>query len=318
MHGRGRAGARAGGKIANAVRPVELAEAVNTDKSVQQRVTGGVLSVRRSLKLLELMSEGEYLWSLADISRRLDVNKAIALRLIDELRAAGFVYRDEATGGYLLTYKLSNLGLRKLAQTRLLDQSSGVLNELANSTGELVRLGVVEFGTRVTWVLAFVGARRTLHIDPNYRLDVQLNTHAAGKAWLATLPPEKAWGILQATGVAKCTKFSKTKRSDIESDLQAARDRGFASSYEENELGVGAIAAPIMVRMATGKLACVGVISVAAPTSRMSVSELATLAPMLLRGVAKLSNIWPIGERGLQSLVGPSTDADLMQIQASG
>lgn len=294
-----------------------MAKAVKADQSKQQRVTGGVLSVRRSLKLLELMSEGESLWSLADIARRLDVNKAIALRLIDELRAAGFVYRDEATGGYVLTYKLSNLGLRKLAQTRLLDQSSGVLNELANDTGELVRLGVVEFGTRVTWVLAFVGARRTLHIDPNYRLDVQLNTHAAGKAWLATLLPEKAWEVLQVTGVASCTKFSKTQRSDIEADLQAARDSGFASSYEENELGVGAIAAPIMVRMATGKLACVGVISVAAPTSRMSVKELAALAPILLRGVTKLSDIWPIGERGLQSVVGPITDAGLMKYQAN-
>ena len=70
-----------------------------------------------------------------------------------------------------------------------------------------------------------------------------------------------------------------------------------------------------MVQMASGKMACVGVISVAAPTSRMSASQLATLAPALLRGVAKLSDIWPIGERGLQSVVGPSTDADLMQLQ---
>ncbi len=264
-------------------------------KGVQQRVTGGVLSVRRSLQLLEFMSEGEGMWSLADISRRLDVNKAIALRLIDELRATGFVYCDEATGAYVLTYKLSNLGLRKLAQTRLLDQSSGVLRELANETGELVRLGVVEFGSRVTWVLAFVGARRTLHIDPNYRLDVQLNTHAAGKAWLSTLSRQQAWDVLTETGIAKCTEFSKTKRRDIEGDLEQAQLTGYALSYEENELGVGAVAAPIMVNLASGERVCVGVVSIASPTTRMSAKDLQTLAPALLKGVAKLSDIWPIG-----------------------
>lgn len=270
----------------------------------QQRATGGVLSVRRSFRLIELMSASdEGLWSLADISRHLAVNKAIALRLIEELLQAGFVYRDEATGGYVLTYKLSNLGLRKLAQTRVLDQSSGVLRELASESGELVRLGVVEAGTHVTWVLAYVGVRRSLHIDPNYRLDVQLHTHAAGKAWLSTLEASKAWEVISAGGIEKCTPYSKTKRSEIMADLDETRVKGYATSYEENELGVGAIAAPIMVRMASGQNACVGVLSIAAPTSRMSAAELPSLAPMLLAGVAKLSAIWPIGDRSAQASV---------------
>lgn len=265
----------------------------------QQRVTGGVLSVRRSLALLELMSEGEGLWSLADIARQLDVNKAIALRLLEELLLASFVYRDDLTGNYTLTYKLSNLGLRKLAQTRLLDQSSGVLRELANTTGELVRLGIVEPGPKLTWVQAFAGARRTLHIDPNYSLEIQLNTHAAGKAWLCTLEPDEAWNLMMAAGVKQCTKFSKTKRSDIEADLKLARVRGFSDSHEENELGISAIAAPIMVTLASGKRVCVGVVSVAAPTSRLSAKDLEALAPELLGGVAKLGAMWPIGEHKL-------------------
>ncbi len=252
--------------------------------------------MRRSLHLLELMSEGEAAWSLADIGRGLAVNKAIAQRLVDELRTAGFVYCDDITGEYVLTYKLSNLGLRKLDQTRLLDQSSGVLRELTNESGELVRMGVVEFGTKVTWVLAFVGARRTLNIDPNYRLDIQLNTHAAGKAWLATLAPDEAWRVLKASGIEKLTPHSKTERAEIEADLVESRERGYALSYEENEMHVGAIAAPIMVRQPNGQTQCVGVVSVAAPTWRVSREGFEALAPSLLRGVAKLSDMWPIGD----------------------
>ncbi len=134
------------------------------------KLPGGVLSLRRGLRLLELLGEGEGGWSLAELARQLDVNKAIALRLLDELRHAAYVYRDDTSETYHLTYKLSNLGLRKLSQTRVLDQTNGVLRELANETGELVRLAVVEPDQRLTWVLAFTGARRSLHIDPNYRL----------------------------------------------------------------------------------------------------------------------------------------------------
>jgi IclR family transcriptional regulator, acetate operon repressor len=282
------------------VTPLAKSAAPVREGKVTPTVTGGVVSLRRSLQLMELMSEGATYWSLAEISRSLGVNKAIVLRLIDELRATGFVYRDDMTGDYVLTYKLSNLGLRKLAQTRILDQSSGVLRELANETGELVRLGVIEFGKRVTWVLAFVGARRTLHIDPNYRLDVQLNTHAAGKAWLYTLEPSAAWTILQEAGIEQCTPHSKTTRQQIQADLDQSRERGFAMSYEENELHVGAIAAPIQVRQPSGQMACVGVVSVAAPTSRMSEQDLMGLAPALLNGVAKLSDMWPIGDFALR------------------
>lgn len=267
------------------------------DAQEPQKLAGGVLSLRRGLQLLELLSEGDSSWSLADLSRRLGVNKAIALRLVDELRTAAFVYRDEDTGAYQLTYKLSNLGLRKLSQTRVLDQSNGVLRELADATGELVRLAVVEPGDRLTWVLAFTGARRSLHIDPNYRLEIGFTTHAAGKAWLSTLPLQKVWEILPREGLQKLTVHSKTESKDIEADWKRTRMRKYAVSNEENELGVRAIAAPIMVDLASGERTCVGVVSVAAPTSRMSQREIEALAPLLLIAVEKLSQMWPIGGR---------------------
>lgn len=266
-------------------------------EAVVGKLPGGVLSLRRGLRLLELLGEGEGGWSLAELARQLDVNKAIALRLLDELRNAAYVYRDDLTETYHLTYKLSNLGLRKLSQTRVLDQTNGVLRELANETGELVRLAVVEPEQRLTWVLAFTGARRSLHIDPNYRLSIGYNTHAAGKMWLAQLPPDQVWPILMREGLESLTPHTKTDRSAIEADLQLARERGFASSDEENELGVRAIAAPICISRVKGERFCVGVVSVAAPTSRMSQTELEAHAPLLKATVARLSDIWPMDFR---------------------
>ena len=261
------------------------------------KLPGGVLSLRRGLRLLELLGEGEGGWSLAELARQLDVNKAIALRLLDELRHAAYVYRDDTSETYHLTYKLSNLGLRKLSQTRVLDQTNGVLRELANETGELVRLAVVEPEQRLTWVLAFTGARRSLHIDPNYRLSIGYNTHAAGKAWLAQLPVQQVWPILLREGLEPLTPHTKTDRAAIDADLRQCRERGFACSDEENEMGVRAIAAPITILKLTGERHCVGVVSVAAPTSRMTQSELEAHAPLLKATVARLGEIWPMDDK---------------------
>ncbi|MSP36336.1 MAG: IclR family transcriptional regulator [Limnohabitans sp.] len=259
----------------------------------------GVLSLRRGLRLLELLGEGG--WSLADLARQLDVNKAIALRLLDELRNAAYVYRDDTSATYYLTYKLSNLGLRKLSQTRVLDQTNGVLRELANETGELVRLAVVEPDQRLTWVLAFTGARRSLHIDPNYRLTIGYNTLATGKAWLAQLPIDQVWPIFIREGLEPLTPHTKTDRTAIDADLWLCHERGFASSNEENELGVRAIAAPISIAKLSGERCCVGVVSVAAPTSRMTQLGLEAHPPLLKATVARLDEIWPMDDK-LQSI----------------
>ena len=283
--------------MARAAVPKKSARAPAGAAKATEKLGGGVVSLRRGLQLLELLGEGDSPWSLADLSRRMAVNKAIVLRLLDEMRNSAFVYRDEDTGAYQLTYKLSNLGLRKLSQTGVLDQSNGVLRELADSTGELVRLAVVEPENRLTWVLAFTGARRSLHIDPNYRLEIGLSTHAAGKAWLSTMERDKAWELLQLEGIRKMTPHSRIEPAEIDAELKRARTRGFATSNEENELGVRAIAAPIMVLLANGEKACVGVVSVAAPTSRMSKGEIEAQAPALLAAVSKIAEIWPIQRR---------------------
>ena len=258
---------------------------------------GGVVSLRRGLRILEILCERNDGLSLAELSRELAVNKAIAMRLADAMVESGFLFKHEQTGLYELTYKLSNLGLRKLDNSRLLDQAGGVLRRLAERTGELARLAVVEHGERITWVLAAIGEKRSLRIDPNYRLEVGLSSHATGKCWLATLPWEAAWRLIEAQGIEKLTPNTITAKAEIQADLAACGRRGYAVSYEENELGVGAVAAPIMVRLVSGVPTCVGAISLAAPTNRMTRAELESLSPLVVEATRELAAIWPIDAR---------------------
>lgn len=254
----------------------------------------GVVSMRRGLQLIEIISEGDAGWSLSDLARALSVNKVIVLRLLNELVAAGYIYCRSDNGLYELTFKLSNLGLRKLSQTRLLDQSSEVLKDLASASGELVRLAVVEDSSKITWVLAQAGSKRSLQIDPNYRLEIGLTTHAAGKAWLSTLEPSVAWSLIHQQGIQKFTEHSKSTKKEIEADWKFVHKYGYSLSYEENEIGVGAIAAPVFIVDTDLFKKCVAVVSIGAPVYRTSKRDLQAMASVLIEKTKALEKIWPI------------------------
>ena len=253
-----------------------------------------VVSVERAFAIVEHLSDLADGASLADIARHLDVNKAIAVRLLATLERLGLVWRDDRAQRYNLTFRISNLGLRQLQKSRLLDQCAAVLKSLAEQTGELVRLAIVEHDERITWVHAVTGANWSLQINPNYSLDVQLNTHAIAKAWLSTLPFERALKLMLRQGIVAMTPHSKVTIDAIRADLAEAARRGFATSYEESELGVSAIAAPVMVTSLAGPRECVGAVSLAAPMHRMGRAEIEACAPALIEAVARLGKIWPL------------------------
>ena len=265
-----------------------------------------VLAVERALETIELLSGAADGLSLSEISRELIINKAIASRLLETLEHAGYVWRDDTTQRYHLTYRVSNLGLRQLQQSGLLGQCTSLLEDLAERTGELVRLSVVERGEKITWVYAAVGTRRTLRIDPNFNFEVSLHSHATGKAWLMMLTPERAMELLKREGMAALTPHTNVDVKSLRKELDAASRRGFALTFEENEIGVGAVAAPIMAPRLSGGTECVGVVSVAAPTNRMTRAAIEACGPLAAEVAARLALMWPLDERAPMRLQRPA------------
>ena len=265
-----------------------------------------VLAVERALETIELLSAAADGLSLAEISRELIINKAIASRLLETLEHAGYVWRDDTAQRYHLTYRVSNLGLRQLQQSGLLGQCTSLLEDLAERTGELVRLSVVERGEKITWVYAVVGTRRTLRIDPNFNFEVSLHSHATGKAWLMMLTAERAMELLKREGMAALTPHTNVDLKSLRKELDTASRRGFALTYEENEIGVGAVAAPIMAPRLSGGAECVGVVSVAAPTNRMTRAAIEACGPLAAEVASRLALMWPLDERAPMRLQRPA------------
>ncbi|TAK80736.1 MAG: IclR family transcriptional regulator [Betaproteobacteria bacterium] len=256
-----------------------------------------IASVERALKIIEWLADMPEGLSFSEIVERLGgVNKAIAFKLLNTLEACGYVFHDDRTANYCLTLRVSNLALRKLSGARLLEQSRAILLPLADHTGELVRLAVVEDIAplpRLTWVLSLLPRRQVLQIDPHYSLEIGLHTHAAGKAWLATLPLEQALKLVKAKRFKAMTPHSIVTPEAFRKELKRTGAQGYAVSFEEHAVGVSAIGVPVFAQRLDGTRACVGVVTVAAPTARRSRDDLLSWVPAVKAAAARLGGSWP-------------------------
>ena len=112
--------------------------------------------------------------------------------------------------------------------------------------------------------------------------------------------------LLKRDGMAALTPHTNVDVKSLRKELDAASRRGFALTYEENEIGVGAVAAPIMAPRLSGDTECVGVVSVAAPTNRMTARDDRGLRPARHGRASRLAHMWPLDERASLSLQRPA------------
>jgi IclR family transcriptional regulator, acetate operon repressor len=247
-----------------------------------------LVTVTRTMQIIEMLAGDGRGLSLADIARRLDVNKSIAVRILNTLEEANYVFRGVENQRYFLTYKISRVGLGVLIANRFMEQIQPRLRQLADACGELVLLSTIqEDGPQ--WVMAARGdAGRRLQVDPLIRSS--LHSTATGKAWLATLPDAEVERRVGNT-FAAVTPHTVTTLEALRAQLETVRRQGYAISDQENEAGIKAISVPIR-RGPEGARDCVGFVSITAPISRASEADYERFGRLLLEAAQYLGDIW--------------------------
>lgn len=254
---------------------------------------GGILAIARALQAIEILAEENGGLSLSELARRLDLNKQVATRITESLESAGFIFRQPASDKLFLSYRVCNIGEQMLHSAGLLEQCSAVLRTLADATGELARLAVVE-RENLFWVLAALSEKHMLQINPLFTPSIKLHGTATGKAWLASMPEAHARAILTKKKLVAWTPKTITDLERLLEELAEVRRRGWAFTNEESEPGIIAVAAPITIADLDHQTRCVGVISVAAPTNRMDREALTAVAPLVADAANRAGRMWPI------------------------
>ncbi len=236
--------------------------------------------LERSLRILELLATSPGGKPISAIASALDLPLSATHRLLAELARCGYVRQAREQGDYVLTIKLVSLGLGFLSASGVVDVAQPSLDRLADESGELVRLGVVD-GDDLTFVAKAQGARRGLKYDPDMGLSVKLSCSAAGHAWLSTLSDEAALALVARQGFGAPRDYGPRAPTTVKSlmgYLRHARKRGFSTINEVFAPSMSAMAAPIRGR---GGIA-IGVVTIAGPLVRLTEARMEALAEPLL------------------------------------
>jgi len=247
--------------------------------------------LERSFKVLELLAAHPEGRMLSSIAATLEMPLSATHRLLSEMCRCGYVRQAREQGEYVLTIKLVSLGLGYLSGSGVVDVAQPLLDRLAQDSGELVRLAVVD-GDELTFVAKAQGAIRGLRYDPDMGLSVTLSCSAAGHAWLSTMSDEQALALVTRQGFGKPQDFGPRAPTTVKAVLtyvRAARKRGFSMIVEVFAPAMAAMSAPVI--RSDGRT--IGVVTIAGPLVRLSEYRMQTLGPALMataHDVAAASN----------------------------
>ena len=243
--------------------------------------------IERAFSLLESLTSEPRGLPMQTLAERLEIPKSATHRMLAELIRLGYVRQNPENARYQLSTKLVALGFRYLSCSGA-DIVQPILDRLAQDSGELVRLGVID-GSRQTWIAKSQGARSGLRYDPDMGRDAPLFYTASGHAWLASLDDAQALELVRRQGVGDPANFGpRAPRSEDEllGYLRRARERGYAWVEETSALGTSALAAVVHSPV---DRRTIGVLSIAGPSARLPEARLHELAPLLLAASAELS-----------------------------
>lgn len=255
----------------------------STDTEASNSQAGGVQSVDRAISVLEILAQrGEA--GVSEVAAEIEVHKSTAFRLLGALEARGLVEQAGERGKYRLGFGIVRLAGAVTGSIDITQQGRPVCEQLAEEIGETVNIAVLQeqyavnlFEARGPGAVSaynWVGQLTPLHAT------------SSGKILLAHLPAKERATLLNGAGLKKVTAHTITAKTKLEKDLAEARERGYAWTQEELELGLHAMAAPI--RDHTGTV--VAAVSASGPSYRFTTERLHELAPLLVKGAAEISH----------------------------
>jgi DNA-binding IclR family transcriptional regulator len=241
-----------------------------------QPSTARVASAQRSLAILDVLAEEPSLGT-NEIARRLQMSASTTSRQLATLVEAGLVDHVPVTGRYRLGIRLVALATSVLSRLDVRAIAHPHLEELATQIGETATLSVPGDPDAITVDVV----RSPRYIQDGSRLGRPSIAHAtaAGKVMLAFD------GVRPVPRLEAYTPRTITDPEALRAEIEQVRRRGWADAFEEREIGLNAIAAPVW--SSEGSLA--GIIALQGPIPRFGRAPARAALPVLRDRAAVIS-----------------------------
>jgi DNA-binding IclR family transcriptional regulator len=244
---------------------------------------GGVQSVDRAVSVLEILAHrGEA--GVSEIAADIGVHKSTAFRLLAALEERELVEQAQERGKYRLGFGILRLASAVPGRLDVTRQARPVCEQLAAQLGETVNIAV----RRSHFVVNLDQARGPSAVGTHNWVGELTPLHAtsSGKILLAFMIPEERHEVLASSELARLTPHTITSQRELVAHVEAAARDGYASSIEELEEGLNAVAAP--VRDHTGGV--IAALSVSGPVYRFTEERLREVVPDVVAAATAISH----------------------------
>lgn len=219
-------------------------------------------AVSRALRVLRCFSVDTPELGVSEIARRTELHKSTTHRLLATLESEGFI-RQTSDGRYTLSLLLLELSAGVIAWEGARETVLSSLQQLSERTGETAHLAVMDAG-EVLYIEKVEGTW-SLRMPSSVGKRLPLNCTALGKVFLAGMDRAESHRIIHGHQWEARTPKTFTQPDELEAEVNAVRDQGFAVDREEIEEGLVCVAAPIVDDRGRTSAA----VSISAPSSRM-------------------------------------------------
>jgi DNA-binding IclR family transcriptional regulator len=241
----------------------------------REREPALVQSVDRALTVLEILAK-RGVAGVTEIAGELGVHKSTASRLVSVLERRGFVEQLSDRGKYRLGYGIARLGSALTRHRDLAHEGRFACEALAAGTGETVNLAILDAGRVIN--ISEVRGSGAVAVQTWVGQSTPSHATSSGKVLLANLPGLDLEAAL-GSDLQRYTEHTITDVALLARELDTVRERGWASSVEEYELGLNALAAPVCDHSGT----VVAAISMAGPSFRLTREDFPSQVPRLLQ-----------------------------------
>lgn len=234
------------------------------------RTESPVQSVDRAVTILEILARrGET--GVTEFAAELGVHKSTAFRLVAALEMRGLVEQPGERGKYRLGLGLIRLAGAATVRMDISQQSRPVCERLAAEVAETINVAILDGDHAVNIDQVYGPSALTTHNWVGQR--TALHATSSGKVLLAYLP-EEAQKQRLAAPLERFTPHTVTDPDLLLAQLNQVLVGGFAYCVEELEIGLNAVAAPVLAH--NGQV--VAAISASGPSFRLTEDRIPEVA----------------------------------------
>jgi IclR family pca regulon transcriptional regulator len=220
---------------------IDAQAAAMTPEDDSQRPAEFVEALAKGLAILECFDVAHPEMTLSEVARRAGLSPAAARRSLLTLQALGYVHQTDKR--FHLRPKVMTLGSAFYFSARIEDVLQPDLRELVEKFGDASSAGTLD-GEDVIYI-AHVSVQRARRAVAVMGARYPAYATSLGRVLLAGLPDEALDRYLAKVKPKALTSKTITDPEALRHEILAVRDAGYATTVDQLDYGITALAVPI-------------------------------------------------------------------------